>query len=58
MQERGYNKWYLELARHEAPHEVVMYVVFKTDIEGKINEILFSRNKDCFKACCWWESDI
>lgn len=58
MQARGYNRWYLKLARHAAPHEIVMYVVFKTDIEGKINEILLSRNKDWFKPCYWYASDV
>lgn len=38
--------------------KIVMYVVFKTDIEGKINEILLSRNKDWFKPCCWYASEI
>lgn len=54
MQERGYNKWYLELGYHEKPHDVVMYILFKTDDEGRINEIFLSRNKEWFHPVYWY----
>lgn len=53
MEERGYNKWYLGLYHHENPYEVVMYITFKSDRTGKINEILLSRNKEWFKPVHW-----
>ena len=53
MQERGYNKWYLELGYHENPNEVVMYILFKTDEAGLIKELLLSRNKEWFHPVFW-----
>lgn len=67
LQERGYNKWYLELGYHENPHDVVMYILFKTDDDGRIEEILLSRNKEWFHPVYWhpwnqeqfkWSGDI
>ncbi len=53
IQERGYNKWYFELCHYGNPNAVVMYILFKTDEDGKIKEILLSRNKDWFHPVYW-----
>ena len=54
LQEIGYNEWCLELCHHEKPHDVVMFVLFKTDDEGRIEEILLSRNKEWFHPVYWY----
>ncbi len=54
LQEQGYNEWFLELGYYEKPHDIVMYVLFKTDDEGRINEILLSRNKEWFHPVFWY----
>ena len=53
MENRGYYKWYMELSYHERPHDIAMFVVFKKDIEGKIDEILLSRSTEWFKPVRW-----
>ena len=50
---QGGNKWYLELCHNQEPHDVVMYVPFRTDKGGKIAEILLSKNKEWFKPLIW-----
>lgn len=52
-EEMGYQKWCLALCRHQKSQDVAMYVLFRTDTEGKICEILLSRNKEWFHPVCW-----
>ena len=41
----GYQNLYLSLCHHQNSQDVVMYVLFKTDAEGKISEIFLTRNE-------------
>lgn len=53
IEEKGYSKWYLEVCSHKNPNEIVMYVVYKTNVDGEIDEILLSRNQSWFSPVYW-----